>query len=551
MRLSGRTLTAARKFAETSVGARILRQKVFRDYRVDALLDLPAGARAPLAVHAGPLAQNRRRGWAGAGLDAPAPPRGRTTAAELRKAYRSGATSPVDVLDDLQRRIEERDFGEANFSPFYCLDFEGARLAARESARRYRDGNPVSVLDGIPVPIKDHFMMEGLCVGAGSNYLKERCDQDAHVIEVLREAGALLYAKTHTTEWGMDPCGFCGHLSLPRNVYSQNHSAGGSSTGTAVAVALGLAPMGLGSDGGGSIRIPAALNGIFGLKPTFVRIGRTGDLFGASSVSTTGPLAASTADLVDFLSVSATVDDPGDPTRRWGPRQQDLADRWRRALGRGVDGCKIGIPRGEWADLDGPLQQPSLDALGQLEKEGAELVDLDVPLLAQAPAIGVLSIGMETAANLEDELAANPDGFSDELRMTLAMLDTVGAAEFLKAQRSRAALKQKVRDLLDEVDLLALPTTQSTASAYPVALDSVSLADDEAIRAMTRFTFLANITGLPAGSVPAGLHQGLSFGIQFVGGAWDEASVVAAMAHAERQQWTSLPVPAGCRCAIA
>lgn len=547
MRLTGLSLTAARKFAETTAGALLMRQKVFRDYGVDTLLALPAGARAPLAVHAGPLLQNRRRGWPGADLDPPTPAKGRTTASALRRAYKSGATSPVDVVDKLKRRIESKDFGEAEFSPFYCLDFERARQAAETSADRYRNDQPLGPVDGIPVPIKDHFMMEGLCVGAGSNYLEEMCEEDAHAVEILRGAGALLYAKTHTTEWGMNPCGFCGHLSLPRNVYSRHHSAGGSSTGTAVAIALGLAPMGTGSDGGGSIRIPAAMNGIFGIKPTFVRIGRTGDLFGASSVSTTGPLAASTVDLVDYLSVSATVDDSDDPARRWAPRQRNLADRWRRALSRGVKGCKIGVPRGEWADLDKPLQEPSLDALRQLEKDGAELVDLDVPLMAQAPAIGVLSIGMETLANLEDEFSANTEGFGDELRMTLAMLRTVGATEFLKAQRSRAALKERMRDVLDEVDLVALPTTRTTASEYPVELDSISVADDEAIRAMTRFTFLANITGLPAGSVPAGLHDGLPFGIQFVGGAWDEASVLAAMAHAERQQWTTLPAPAGCR----
>ena len=547
MRLTGLSLVAARRFAETSGGARILRQKVFRDYRIDALLDLPAEARAPLLVHPGPLIQNRRRGWRGKDLQPPTPVGYRSTAAELRRAYESGETSPPEILGEIKRRHDTNAFGEATFSPFCCLDFERASQAAKASADRYQRGEPLGPLDGIPLPVKDQYLMKGLPTTAGCAYLAHNADEDAHFVEVLRDAGALLYAKTHSTEWGMNPCGFSPHASLPRNVYNKDRAAGGSSTGTAVAIALGLAPVGSGSDGGGSIRIPAAMNGIFGIKPTFVRIGRTGDLFGSSSVSTAGPLGTSTADLVDFLSVAATVDDPQDPTRRWAPRQRNLGERWYRALGRGVDGCRIGIPTGEWEQLDDSLRTPSMEALRQLENDGAELIDVEVPLMAHAPAIGVLSIGMETLANLQDECARCGDQLSDELRMTLAMLRTISATEFLTAQRSRAALKEQVRDTLEDVDLLALPTTLTTASDYPIDLDATPLADDDALRAMTRFTFLANITGLPAGTVPVGLHDGLPFGLQFVGAAWDEASVLAAMAHAERQQWTQLPQPPGCR----
>lgn len=550
MRLTGLSLIAARRFAETSGGAHILRQKLFRDYRIGALLDLPATARAPLAVHPGPLIQNRRRGWPGADLDPPQTPSFRSTAEDLRNAYKTGELSPVEVLADIRRRIDDEAFGEATFSPFCCHDFEVATEAAEASEKRYRDGSPLGPLDGIPIPLKDQHTMEGLPTGAGSSYLDELAEEDAHLTEILREAGALLFAKTHTTEWGMNPCGFSAHLSLPRNIYDRQYSAGGSSTGAAVAAGLGFTPVGSGSDGGGSIRIPAAMNGIFGIKPTFVRIGRSGDFFGSSTVSATGPLGNSTGDLVDFLSVAATVDDPSDPSRRWAPRQRNLGERWRRALGRGVKGCRIGIPRQEWDELDEPLQGPTLDALAELEKDGAELVDIEVPLMAHAPAIGMLSIGMETLANLHDEYEQYAEAFSDELRMTLALLRTIDAREFLMAQRTRSALRQTVRKALDNVDLIALPTTRTTASEYSPELDGVPLSDITALRDMTRFTFLANITGLPAGSVPVGRHNGLPFGLQFVGGAWDEASVIAAMAHAERQQWTRLPAPDECRALI-
>ena len=540
MRLQGLALRAARRLAESAAGGRLVRQKVFHDYGIDELLALPASCRRPLYIHAGPLEQQSRRGWPGADLAPPSPPSDRMTVAGLQSAFQGGETTPSEVLDDIFERIDDAEFGPATFSPFRCLDRDRATRAARQSTQRYGADEARSALDGIPVPVKDHFAMQDLQTFAGGCHPVDEPDGDAHLIDALRGAGALLYAKTHTTEWGMDPCGYSPHVSMPRNAYDCNHAAGGSSTGSAACVAAGLAPVAVGSDGGGSIRIPAALNGLFGLKPTFVRIGRSGDSFAANSVSVSGPIGASTADVVEFMAATATVDDPDDPARRWGPDQRNLGERWRRAMSRGVDGCRIAIPTAQWDALDEPLQQPSLDALRRLEDDGAELVDVDIPLLDHAPAIGVLTIGMETLANLQDLYADRAATFGESLRMTLAMLRTVDHAPVIAARRTRAALRHILRDTLDDVDLLALPTTRTTAPRYSVDLDGVDITDDGALRDMTRFTFLANITGLPAGTVPVGRHDGLPFGLQFVGGAWDEASIIAAMAHAERQGWAPL-----------
>lgn len=547
MRLTGKPLIAARRFAETPVGARVLRQKIYHNYRIGELLELPAEARAPLQVHPAPLPQRSERGWPSQNLGVPTPADGRTTIRQLRRAYEEGKITPTEVLAEIERRVHREDFGLATFSPFHCLDFEKARRVAEASTQRWRDGKPLGVVDGVPLPVKDHFLMEGLRVDAGSCHLDHRCEQDAHLVDVLRDAGAMLYATTHTTEWGMDPCGFSQHTAMPRNVFCRDAAAGGSSTGTAVAVALGYAPVGIGSDGGGSIRIPSAMNGIFGLKPTFGRFGRSGDLFASSTMSVSGPLGASTADLVALAGVAAAADDPADPVRHFQPDQPEVAELWRGALGRGVDGCRIGIPRGEWDQLDSPLQRPSMDRLKRLEADGAELVDVDIELLSCAPAIGTLVIGMETLANLQDEYADNGHHFSESLRMSLSMFRSVRTDDFMAARRTRTTLREQLREVLEDVDLLALPTTQSTAPAYPADLGDAQFVDDDAIGAMTRFTFLANLTGLPAGTVPAGRRQGLPFGIQFVGGAWDEASVLAAMAHAERQGWARLLAPEGCK----
>ncbi len=545
MKLTGRALITLRQVAETPGMARLLRPQFFGDYGVTELLRLPADHRDPAPVHNAPLRQERRRGWTSLSLPSPEAPPGRSTAAALRAAYQKGETTPSEVFDRLVEQIQTHSFGRATHSPFVALDLETARQAAKESTDRYARGEPRSPLDGIPVPVKDQHALAGHPVGCGTAYLKDCVDEDAFMIRALKDAGALVYAKTHTTEWGMSPTGVAPHLLLPRNVYSSDRGGGGSSTGAGVAVALGLAPVASGSDGGGSIRIPAAMSGVFGIKPTWVRIGRSGDSFGASTVSTVGPLGLTCEDLVDFLAVTAVDPDPQDPTTAWWPRQRDLASQWRRALGRGVQGARIGVPREEWDSLDSTYAELAMSALKELEADGAELVDLSLPALQHAQAVGVVSIGSETMGNLQDDLRRYRDHFSDELRVTLAVLQTLSADEYFAAQRTRAHIKGIVRDALDVVDVLALPTTATPAPLYPLSLDGIPYADVHAVRDMTRYTFLANITGLPAGSVPLAMLDDLPVGLQFVGGSWDEASVLAVMAHAERQGWTALPRPQG------
>lgn len=547
MKFTGNTLIAIRRLAETPGMAPLLRGKFFADYGVNDLLEFSRPNGTSLSVHNAPLRQERRRGWSSQDLSVATTSTGkRATTAQLRQAFVSGETTPLEVFDALAEAIEAERFGRSTYSPFYCLDLDVAREAARRSAARYARGEPLSALDGIPVPIKDQHAMAGLPISCGTAYRgTELAQGDAFMVKHLRGAGALIYGKTHTTEWGMSPTGISPHLQLPRNVYSEDRGAGGSSTGSGVAVALGLSPVASGSDGGGSIRIPAALNGLFGIKPTWVRIGRTGDYFGASTVSTVGPLGLSTADLVDFLAVTATEADPADPTTAWWPRQRDLGGQWRRALQRGVQGARIGVPTEEWEDLDPALRARGMEALRELERDGAEIVELSLPLLRYAAAVGVVSIGAETMGNLQADAHRFRDCFSDELRLTLALLNTLSADEFLASQRTRALLKEVMRDALEDVDVLAMPTTRTPAPLYPLALDGVPYSDSQATRDMTRFTFLANITGLPAGSVPLGMHGDLPVGLQFVGAAWDEASVLAVMAHAERQGWTAMPEPDG------
>lgn len=542
LRLSGAPLKVFRSLASSGLTSSTVWAAVSKDFHIAELMALPASDRTFLDDSTRPVQGRPPRQWDDAGLAAPDRTDGSTVSA-IRAAYQAGTADPVSVLERALTRSKAGPFGPATYSPFAALDEGPARAAAEESARRLHDGRARSGLEGVPVVVKDEVHMVGLDTLGGTSYLRGKpATTDAWVVQRLRDAGAVIYGKTHCPEWGMNPLGFSDFYEFPRNPYRDDRGAGGSSTGTGVAVALGLAPVGLGSDGGGSIRIPSAHSGVFGLKPTYVRMSRVGDTWGRGSMPHLGPIGRSTADLVEFLAVTAGVD-PEDPTTSMQP---DVPiEAWRRALGRGVRGARIGVPRSEWKDCDPGLAGPAMAALEALAREGAVLVDVDIPLAAHASAIGALVITSETTASLTDDYAAYGDQFGEEMRVIYALLGNIKARELLVAARTRAALRRQVAAVFQGVDLLALPTLARPPIAYPLSDTKRPVMETSATAGITRYSFMGNLTGLPACSIPVGMHDGMPVGLQLMGDAWDEASVLAAMAHAERAGLTQIPAPPG------
>ncbi len=519
-----------------------LHRQMRHDYGFDAFRGLFPGARFPLADIERPLQAGPPRQWGDQQLGPPATlAAGREGALALRTAYIREEVTPVEVLAGLRRRIEARAFGASTHSPFVALDWETAEVAARESAERYHVGRALGPLDGIPLPIKDHHPMRGVPMQAGTS-AKVISREDSAAVAALRAGGAVLFGKTHTTEWGMSPIGNNTHHLMPRNPHGSERAAGGSSTGAAVAVALGLSPVALGSDAGGSIRIPASLNGVLGLKPTYRRISRTGDLWGGNTVAHNGPLGQTVQDLIDFMTV-ASVFDPLDPAQAAAPDWPVPAPAWWRAAGRGVRGCRIGILRWAFADAPVEIAETCRVALAALEREGAILVDLDVPLVAHATAMGILIVGCEMVGGLLDLPDDRDLRAGEDVRLQLQLLRQVPVEDLLAAERMRPVLREQLARALREVDLLALPSTADVAPRYPLAEDRHPLLDGSAMRARVRSSFFANLAGLPAGSIPVGRVGDLPVGLQLVGDAWDEASVLAAMAQLERLGVSALPPP--------
>jgi len=414
--------------------------------------------------------------------------------------------------------------------PMLDLDEAVALRDAEHATARYREGHPRGPLDGVPVVIKEEMGVRGLPRKSGTAFADASpCAEDATVVARLRAAGAIILGTTPMTEYGMTPTGANPHRLMPRNPHATDRLAGGSSTGSGVAVATGVCPVAIGCDGGGSIRIPAATNGVFGIKPTWGRVSRWGDT-AAGSVAHVGPIGASSADLAYALDVIAGPDS-NDPQSMGQPATASFAS----ALGRGVRGLVIGLPESEWRDADAAVASACREALRALEREGARIVPIEIEMARHAPAIGYGTIGVEALALLRAEWRDHADDMSEDLQVSLSALGRVRASEYTDGQRLRAGLRQQVAQAFASLDLLALPTLAKTAARVSDDDMKSGFLDSVAIAAACRFNFLGNLTGLPALSCPVGLDSDrLPIGLQLIGDAWDEATTLAASAHLER-----------------
>lgn len=457
------------------------------------------------------------------------------TALDLTEAYRSGALSPEVVV----RRSLDGARRLANQSVYYDVYTaradDRAAVEARASAARWAAGTPLGELDGVPIAVKEEMDVEGIPTRLGTGFMPHvPAARDAAFVAALRKAGAIVVGQTPMTEYGLSPLGGNAARTMPRNAHDPGRLAGGSSTGSAVAVALGLVPLALGADGGGSIRVPAAYNGVYGIKPTYGRISCAGHGSpGGTSVVHFGPIASSPRELALAIELAAGPD-PAD--RATLPQPPLAPGELTAALGRGVVGLRLGVPESEWADADAGVARTGRAALAALEKAGAVLIPVELPLARHAAAIGYLTIAIEARAALRAVEAEHWNDLGLDLRVFLAGVDAFVADDYVDAQRLREKLREELCGVLREVDAVALPTSKTVAPPVTDAEAQSSFIDTRALDAACRFAFLANLTGVPAGTAPVGRSEArLPIGLQIVGDAWDEACVLAVLAELERQ----------------
>jgi aspartyl-tRNA(Asn)/glutamyl-tRNA(Gln) amidotransferase subunit A len=531
-RLSGYALASVASLARSGAGRVALKGMMRRDLKVGELAALPDALRGDVPLDTKPLQGRPPRAGDDARLGAPGESAWAGTSESFTRAYREGATTPREVMERALDAARELASQTPSMGPLLDVATSAALEAADEATARWRARKAIGPLDGVPFAVKEQTAVKGLPRRSGAPYSDPSAQvEDATCVARLRALGAIPIGTTPMTEWGMTPIGCNAHRSMPRNPHSTDCIAGGSSTGSGVAVATGLVPFAIGADGGGSIRIPSALNGVFGIKPTWGRVSRHGDS-STGSVAHLGPIASSTLDLARSLEAIGPPD-PRDSQTDGAPRV--APGSLERALGRGVKGLRIGVEEREWRDAARGIAKACEEALQALEREGAKIVEVQIPLARFAPAIGYVTIGVEALVGLRAEWRDHGDEMSRDLQVAFAALQTLSGVDVLDGARLRAGLRREAQRVFGDVDLLALPTTAATAIAVTDAEMATGFTDTTVLDALCRFAFFGNLTGLPAGTSPVGMDaRGLPIGFQLVGDAWDEATVLAGMAHLER-----------------
>jgi aspartyl-tRNA(Asn)/glutamyl-tRNA(Gln) amidotransferase subunit A len=449
---------------------------------------------------------------------APGPPGPRTIAvapedsiAAIAESIRSRRISPVELAEHALERIAARD---PELNAFQLVMPERARTSARVAEAEIAAGRYIGPLHGVPVAVKDLLALAGTPTTAGSKILGDRVsDVTAAAVERLLEAGAVIVGKTRLAEFAYSPGSNNPHYGPTRNPHDPTRDTGGSSSGSGAAVAAGMVFAALGTDTGGSIRIPASLCGIVGLKPTFGRVSLDGAVPLSWSLDHLGPMTRSVADAALMLEALAGHD-PRDPRTRPVP-----VPAYSEGLESGVRGLRIGVVRDDGAGEPlgtGEAEDAWRAGLAALASAGATLVPIDLPVMAELRVVNGALLAMEATTYHRRwlrERAADYGEFS-RLRLLAAHAYTPGA--FIRAQQARSKLRATMDTLFAHMDLLSTPTMPEPAPLLGVP-------------ASTRFTAPFNLLGWPAFTVPAGRTAGdLPLGLQLAGKPWDEAAVLRA-----------------------
>ncbi|MBP6777166.1 MAG: amidase [Piscinibacter sp.] len=447
------------------------------------------------------------------------------TASELLELYRSGSASPVEATQAVLARIDERN-GELNA---LCLvDAEAALASARASEARWQalrrdDGTPCGDLDGVPATIKDLILTRGWPTLRGSRTVDpaQPWDVDAPAVARLREAGAVLVGKTATPEFGCKGETNSPLTGITRNPWNPARTPGGSSGGTAAAVAAGMGPISVGTDGAGSIRIPAAFCGNFGFKPSFGRVPAY-PLSPFGSVAHLGPHTLAVRDAALMMNVLKRPD-----ARDWTSLQPDASD-YRVGLDDGVRALRVAYsPTLGYARNVDPEVAAAVDAaVRDLATLGARVESVDPGFDDPLPiTTGLWFVGAWTIWNTltpEQQAVTDPD-FRAEAEAG-AMLS---ALDVQRLHLQRGALGSLMRQFMQRFDLLVTPTVAVPAfEAKPAGHDSMS---PQTMLGWTPFSYPFNLTQQPACTIPCGLTQGgLPIGLQIVGPMFADALVLRA-----------------------
>ncbi|MCL4274474.1 MAG: amidase [Anaerolineales bacterium] len=452
------------------------------------------------------------------------------SAFDFADTYRNGTTTPEEVAQKVLDAIQASDTGDKPLRAFIAVSRDDVMRQAHESTERFKAGKPLGMFDGVPVAVKDEMDMLPYPTTVGTAFLgKTPFKEDSTVAARLRNAGALLVGKTNMHEIGINVFGLNPHHGTTRNPYNSDHFTGGSSSGSATAVAAGLVPIAIGADAGGSIRIPASFCGLVGLKATFGRISEHGAFPLDWSIAHIGPLAWSAADAaLTYALISGP--DPKDPASLHQPLPSlkgwdDL----------NFKGLKLGVYWDWFRHADAEIVAACEAMLKEYEKMGCEIVEIVIPNLEANRVAHSVTILTEMAQAMHATYDEHHKEHALDVRINLAMARQLSATDYIAAQRVRTRMMNHFNNVFQQVDMILTP---STGIAAP-EIKKGALPDGESDLTTTveimRFVTAANFTGLPAISFPVGYTQkGLPIGMQVMGRAWDEVNLLRMALVAEQ-----------------
>lgn len=456
---------------------------------------------------------------------------------QIQQGLASGEFSSVEITQEYLNAIKQHN---SSINCYITVTDELALKQAKAADKRIASGE-AEALTGVPLAQKDIFCTDGVKTSCGSKMLDNFiAPYDATVIEKFNAAGSVMLGKANMDEFAMGSSNENSFYGPVSNPWDKTRVPGGSSGGSAAAVAAGLAPAATGTDTGGSIRQPAALCGITGIKPTYGRVSRYGMIAFGSSLDQAGAFARSAEDCAILLQTMAGFD-PRDSTSI----DQTVPD-YSHDLGKDIKGLRIGLPKEYFAEgLDEDIARVIDSAIEQYRKLGAEVFEVSLPnTKISIPAYYVVALA-ECSSNLSrfdgvrfGHRCDNPvdledlykrsrgEGFGEEVKRRI-MLGTYALsagyydAYYLKAQQLRRLIKQDFERAFENVDVIAAPTTPEVAFKLGDKTD-----DPVSMYLQDIYTISLNLAGLPGMSIPAGFSQGLPVGMQLIGNYFDEAKLL-------------------------
>jgi aspartyl-tRNA(Asn)/glutamyl-tRNA(Gln) amidotransferase subunit A len=449
-----------------------------------------------------------------------------------------GEISPTELIDAHLERIYETD---ERLNSFVTVLEPQARSAAARAEAQIRSGNLAGPLHGIPIGLKDLYYTKGVRTTMGSSIMGDFVpDYDATVVSRFLDAGAIIIGKLQMHEFASGATSANIHHGPAHNPWDTERVSGGSSGGSGTSVAAGQVMAALGTDTGGSVRIPAALCGIVGLKSTFGRISRHGVYPLSWSFDTVGPMTRTVMDTALVMNAIAGHD-PNDPYSS----RQPMPD-FTETLGQDIDGLRVGIPREHFFEiLDPEGESAMMEGAKVLEGLGASVEEVSVPLLENILSIGQAISGPE-AAEIHLENLRNHGGEMDpqvSSRLAAGLLEP--AIYYVRAQRARRAFNRQLAAVFEGVDVLLTPSEPIPAPRIGQEVSTVRGKEHPTLQILARMTRPFNVSGSPAITVPSGLStDGLPLGIQIAGRMFDDATVLR-VAHAYEQatDWHTLRPP--------